>query len=140
MKALIDYAMSWVGRPYIWGGSGPDGFDCSGFVLELLMGVGASPPHDMTAQGIYSYYKDKGLLQSHPSVGSLVFYGMSVNSISHIGMALDGFRLIEAGGGTSRTKTPEDAVRDCAFVRIRPIYDRDDYLVAIMPHYEGLSV
>lgn len=135
MKQILEYAMQWVGKPYKWGGSGPDGFDCSGFVLELLMSIGIAPPYDTTSQGLYNYYNVRGDIQN-PTAGCLLFYGRSVNQITHVGMAIDSHRIIEAAGGGSKTKTVDDAIRDKAFVRIRPIYERDDFLVAIMPNYE----
>ena len=35
---IVDYALKFVGRPYVWGGVGPGGYDCSGLVSYCLTG------------------------------------------------------------------------------------------------------
>lgn len=42
---LVNYAMQFVGRPYLWGGTTPDGWDCSGFVMYVYAQFGISLPH-----------------------------------------------------------------------------------------------
>lgn len=136
MKTLIEYALKIVGTPYLWGGAGPDGYDCSGLVQEILASVGAHPPVDSTAQGIYAYYREKGEILKRPTMGALVFYGKTTKSITHIAFAIDEFRIVEAGGGGHRIKTVADAYRSHAFVRIRRFDHRKDYLLSILPKYE----
>ena len=47
MRNYLDYALRFIGRPYIWGGDGSGkthgGFDCSGLVLEALKACGIIP-------------------------------------------------------------------------------------------------
>jgi cell wall-associated NlpC family hydrolase len=57
MDLLIQYAMSFIGVPYRWGGSNPiTGFDCSGLVQEILKSVYMDPPGDQTAEALYQYF------------------------------------------------------------------------------------
>jgi cell wall-associated NlpC family hydrolase len=43
---VVDYAMQFVGRsPYVWGGSTPQGWDCSGYVMYVYSQFGVSLPH-----------------------------------------------------------------------------------------------
>ncbi|MEG0070940.1 MAG: NlpC/P60 family protein [Raoultibacter sp.] len=42
--SVLDYAYSKLGSPYVWGGKGPDSFDCSGFVAWCYAQVGVSVP------------------------------------------------------------------------------------------------
>lgn len=43
--AIVNYATAQVGKAYIWGGEGPDGFDCSGLVLKAYQQAGINLPH-----------------------------------------------------------------------------------------------
>lgn len=132
-KTLYDYAMSFIGRPYYWGGCTPmTGFDCSGFVLELLKACGLiEPKKDLTAQNIWSSFMDK----NQPSFGALAFYGRDASNITHVGFCLDDSTIIEAGGGGVDTTTLQRAVERQAFIRLRPIYYRKDFLLTTTPPY-----
>lgn len=134
MKILRGYAMSHLGLPYIWGGDDSvDGYDCSGFVIELMKSCGLAPGHDMTANSLMYYYKQIGR-ECSPQFGALAFYGKKDLS-THIAFCLDHTRIIEAGGGGSRTKTREDAAKHNAYIRIRPVEYRRDYLRCYLPPY-----
>lgn len=126
------YAMSMVGLPYRWGGDDPvEGFDCSGLVLELLKSVGVMPGSvDMTAAGLADYFKARKVA---PKFGALSFYG--TGKITHVGFCLDEKLMLEAGGGTSKTLTKDDASKQNAYVRIRPIMSRGDLVDILMPKY-----
>jgi len=129
------YAYSLLGIPYIWGGNHTlEGFDCSGLVQEILKSVGADPKWDQTSQGIFNYFYVHGQI-CEPKCGALSFYGKSQDDICHVGFCLNDYQMIEAGGGGSHTKTIEDARRQGAFVRVRPIMHRYDYLHCLMPDY-----
>ena len=123
---LVNYAKSFIGLPYIWGGNNPiDGFDCSGFVLECLKAVGVLRGGDRASMSIHNELKEIGLA-SGIEKGAILFFGKDENSITHTAIAISEHLMIEAGGGNSTTKTPEDAAKKNAFVRIRPIDSRSD--------------
>jgi cell wall-associated NlpC family hydrolase len=65
------WALAQAGKPYIWGGTGPYGFDCSGLVMMAYEHVGINLPR--TTYGMLG----SGLLHwtNHPVKGSLAFYG-----------------------------------------------------------------
>lgn len=44
-SAVVAYAMSKIGCPYVWGAEGPDSFDCSGLVRWAYLQIGMSLPH-----------------------------------------------------------------------------------------------
>tara|TARA_B100000749_G_scaffold255291_1_gene223266 strand:+ start:389 stop:811 length:423 start_codon:yes stop_codon:yes gene_type:complete len=129
-EVMISYAKTFVGTPYIWGGSGAGGFDCSGFVQEILGSVGLDPVGDQTAQTLFNFFNRKAR-GSGIAKGSLLFWGRNTRKITHVSLAINYHFHIEAGGGGSKTKTPEDARRVGAMVRIRPITSRNDLISAI---------
>jgi cell wall-associated NlpC family hydrolase len=126
LNSAINYAYSFVGTPYRWGGENPmTGYDCSGFVQEILRSVGLDPKGDQTAEDLYNKIFSISKFQPELKPGSLVFYG-SPDKIKHVAFAVNNFQVIEAGGGNSKTKTMEDAENQNAFVRIRPFDSRFD--------------
>lgn len=135
MDLLIQYALRFVGVPYKWGGSNPiTGLDCSGFVQQILASAGIDPPGDQTAQALYNYFCESGTFNTY-SAGALAFYGQNVNKIIHVGFMIDQYRIIEAGGGDSTTRTKEDAALKDAFVRVRLVKHRKDFLLTLKPKY-----
>jgi len=139
MKQLLyDYAMSFVGQPYKWGGSNPiSGFDCSGLVQEVLMAVGMDIPGDQNAQAFYNHFSERG----HDGVkglGALVFYGSSEGQITHIAMMVDGHHCVGANGGGSKTTSVGAADVADAFVKVRPYDYRKDMIAVIMPNYDSV--
>lgn len=135
MKILEKYAMSFLGKPYIWGGDDPSGFDCSGLVIELLQSCGLLPHRfDTPSQGLYDIFINKGDTKAK-GFGALVFFGKSKTRITHVGFMIDEFRMIEAGGGGKHIKTMQDAIKYNAFIRIRPIKIRRDLIAIVKPHY-----
>lgn len=134
MDLLIKYALQFVGTPYRWGGDDSiDGYDCSGFIQELLASIGMDPPHDQTAHGLYLHFKSQQT--KYRLTGALACYG-SKNKIVHIGMFIDGYRIIEAAGGNSNTNNLKEAARDNAYIRVRPFNHRKDLVAIVCPDYD----
>lgn len=125
---FVNYLKNFMGSRYQWTGEGPYniGFDCSGLVLEGLRSIGLWGKEDATAQMIYDHFvKVKGLLTPvKADIGDLVFFGKDLKSITHIGVMINNYQFIEAGGGDSKTV-------DKGMVRIRPLTWRKD-LVSIV--------
>ncbi len=135
---LTQVMISCLNIPYVWGGANPlTGLDCSGFVIWCLQSVGLWGKGDTTAQGLYAHFKISGQLLDKEAVdipvGTLVFFGSSVSTITHVGMYIDDDIMIEAGGGGSNTKTPDDAKKSGACVRARPINSRRDLVALVSP-------
>jgi len=139
MDLLVQYALSFVGTPYLWGGDSFNGYDCSGLIQELLRSVGADPPGDQTAQKLFDYFSQRGGWNLE-SAGALAFFGKDATRISHVGMLLDPYRIIEAGGGDSSTTTRKRAIEQNAFVRIRLLKERKDLVTIIKPHYVKIGM
>ncbi len=137
MDLLITYAMQFVGKPYIWGDKTPvlGGFDCSGFVCEILRFAGEiGNKESLSSQQIFDRFYPNckhGTL----SAGSLAFFGQDVTKIDHVAFMVNPYQILEAAGGDSTTLTPEDADARGAMVRGRLLKYRSDFLQTIKPQY-----
>lgn len=142
MELLKAYALSFLGKPYCWGGETPmGGMDCSGLVQEILRSCGMDPPGDQTAQALFDHFQAQGRAEWNKyGLGALVFYGKSVREISHVAWGLDQYRVIEAAGAGSDCKSEADAIRLKAFVRIRPMDYRKDRVAVLKPRYVPIGV
>ena len=87
--AAVSYAMSKVGDAYVWGGTGPTGFDCSGLTMMAWRQAGVSLPH--SAAGQMSYGTPVSHSQLQP--GDLVFY---YSPVSHVGMYIGNGKIVNA--------------------------------------------
>ena len=125
---FVQYLFHFIGSRYQWSGEGPYnvGFDCSGFVLEGLRAFGFWGMSDASSQQIYdTFTKEKGLLTpTRMDVGDLVFFGKDLKSITHIGVMINNYQYIEAGGGDSKSV-------DKGMVRVRPLTWRKDLVASI---------
>lgn len=121
----IEYVKHFIGLPYKWGGDDPvEGFDCSGLAIEMLKSVGILPHiFDDTADGLRKRFPVCG--EAKPGV--LAFYG-TTDRAKHVAICLVKEMVIEAGGGGSGTRTEDDAARYNAYVRIRPVRYRSDFV------------
>lgn len=80
INSLIDTAKSYIGTPYVYGGSTPSGFDCSGFVKYVYGQIGISlsrTSYTQANEGTYVAYEDL-------MPGDIVCFGSG--SISHVGI------------------------------------------------------
>ncbi|WP_163099414.1 LysM peptidoglycan-binding domain-containing protein [Peribacillus alkalitolerans] len=91
--ALIELAKKLVGIPYVWAGTSPAGFDCSGFIYYVYSNSGFS----ISRLSSYIYF-DKAKEVDKPMPGdSVFFYTSSKNQvISHMGIYLGNDQFIHA--------------------------------------------
>jgi cell wall-associated NlpC family hydrolase len=90
---LVDVAARYLGSPYVWGGTSPSGFDCSGFVWYVYRRAGMPIPRDMWGQLQSGTRVSRGNLQP----GDIVFFaGTYEYGLSHEGIYIGGGRFIHA--------------------------------------------
>jgi cell wall-associated NlpC family hydrolase len=85
---VVGIAMQYLGVPYVWGGSSPRGFDCSGLVVYVFAQVGLSLPHSSYA--MYGMGTSVSISELQP--GDLVFF----TGASHMGIYIGGGQFIHA--------------------------------------------
>jgi cell wall-associated NlpC family hydrolase len=120
-KLALKIAFKFLGKPYLWGGDDPSGFDCSGYCIEILKSVARLPRKgDWTAAGLARMWP----VASNPQPGDLVFWATSSGRIIHVEMCLGKGLAIGASGGSRHTLTYQDAIKQNAYIKIRPILSR----------------
>jgi peptidoglycan DL-endopeptidase CwlO len=85
---VVGIAMQYLGTPYVYGGSSPSGFDCSGFIMYVYAKIGVSLPHNAAAQYGYGTPVSRDQLQA----GDLVFF----NGLGHAGIYVGGGSFIHS--------------------------------------------
>lgn len=92
-NAVVDYAMQFVGNPYVYGGTSlTNGADCSGFVMSVYKNFGVSLPHSSSADRSQGYDVG-GLANAQP--GDIVCYS------GHVGIYAGNGQIVHAS--TSKT-------------------------------------
>jgi cell wall-associated NlpC family hydrolase len=89
----IAYARDQLGKPYLWGGTGPDAFDCSGLVMMAWRS--ARVDLERTSQDQWA----SETRVSTPQPGDLVFFAGGDGTVSapgHVGIVIGPHQMIEA--------------------------------------------
>lgn len=86
-------ALAQVGTPYLWGGTGTGGFDCSGLVQYAYARAGLTLPR--TAQQQYDA-TPKLPAGAGLQPGDLVFFGAGPRAVDHVGIALGDGTMVDA--------------------------------------------
>jgi hypothetical protein len=92
-EGIISRAERYLGIPYLWGGTSPKGFDCSGLVKRVFSQEGIELPRDSDRQALMGSEIRVG--ETEP--GDLLFFGDG-ETISHVAISLGGSRFIHAYG------------------------------------------
>lgn len=117
-QIAVAFAEQQIGKPYVWGGNGNPGFDCSGLTHAAYAAAGIALPRTADAQ----FHAEPHLPGTAGlQLGDLVFYDNPHGYIHHVGIAIDSSHMIDA---------PDQGET----VRIDPIrHPGDDYAGADRP-------
>ncbi|MBW3114367.1 LysM peptidoglycan-binding domain-containing protein [Bacillus sp. MCCB 382] len=115
---VITQAKLLLGTPYVWGGTTPAGFDCSGFIYYVHKQAGQTMKR-YSSEGYYSrsYYVDS------PKPGDLVFFENTYKKgISHLGIYLGENQFIHAGDNGVEITSLSDSYWSSKFDGFKRLY------------------
>jgi cell wall-associated NlpC family hydrolase len=88
---LAREALRFIGTPFVWGGSSPSGFDCSGFVQHVFATMDVELPRTADYQ-----FADGRHISGALQPGDLVFFHTYAPGASHVGIYLGDGRFVHA--------------------------------------------
>lgn len=93
VAAVLAYARAQLGKPYLWGGSGPAAYDCSGLTSQAYAAAGITLPRTSETQWRAGAAVPAGAEQP----GDLVFFNPAGNGLpGHVGIYLGGGLMLDA--------------------------------------------
>ncbi len=95
-RRITGTALKYLGVPYVYGGSSPSGFDCSGFVSYVFAQSGISLPRTADDQ----YLVGRPVSRESLRAGDLVFFVDDSGELSHVGIYLREGEFIHASTST----------------------------------------
>lgn len=96
-EAVVAYAKQFLGCRYVYGGAGPNSFDCSGFTQYIYQNFGIYLSHSAVTQANNGVYVEKANLQ----LGDLIiFRDWNNTSIGHCGIYIGNSKFIHAANST----------------------------------------
>lgn len=100
-QQIVNTAMQYKGYSYVWGGSSPSGFDCSGLVQYVMKACGYSIGRTCTPQ----YNGGKSVSKSDLQPGDLVFFANTYTTgLSHVGIYIGNNQFIHAANSHDGVK------------------------------------
>lgn len=147
MSKIIDFARLQVGKPYVFGRSGPDSFDCSGLTKRAAAQIGLDLYHGATTQWNrgtatgpperYGYFDQTGPIETLPTDRVALLFNQDKTKtnlvMAHTGLYDGAGRVIQAGGygGRGVHDNPIDKRRWSHYAILTPFWaekDEDDYM------------
>lgn len=98
VNQVLKTAKDNLGVPYLWGGTSPAGFDCSGFTSYVLLKNGITVPRSAALQ----YDSGIAVSKSNLKPGDLVFFTTYKPGPSHVGIYLGNNQFIHASSGAGK--------------------------------------
>ena len=91
-RRVVATSLAYIGVPYVFGGTSPGGFDCSGYVRYVFAAAGISLPRMADEQ----YEVGTPVAESDLTAGDLVFFSTYTYGPSHVGIYLGDGKFINA--------------------------------------------
>jgi len=96
-SSILSEAKQMMGFPYLWGGSSSKALDCSGLVKLTYFSQGIVLARDASQQAMFGEYIDFHNI-NNLKPGDLLFFGRSVQHITHVGIYLGKGNFIHSSG------------------------------------------
>lgn len=101
-QRIVDFALQFVGNPYVYGGTSlTNGADCSGFVMSVFAEFGYELPRVAAAQCSASEKKSVADIEA----GDLVFYGEGC--IDHVALYIGDGKIVHASTAATGIKVSD---------------------------------
>jgi murein DD-endopeptidase len=119
-ERIATSALAQVGHPYRYGGSTPDGFDCSGLVQFAYLAAGLAVPRTTADQFRAAHDVKIGRL----APGDLLFFRIDSREITHVGIYTGDGRFVHAPqtGSKVEVRALDDAWYRARLVRAGRLY------------------
>jgi cell wall-associated NlpC family hydrolase len=105
VDGVVKTAGAQIGDGYAYGGTGPDGFDCSGLTAYVFAEAGIALPHTSHGQAAMGRSVDRDDIRR----GDLVFFSTAGPGASHVGIATSASTAISATNGGVMEHSMTDA-------------------------------
>ncbi len=118
-EQLVSYAMNYLGTPYVWGGTSPSGFDCSGFTKYCYNAF------DVNLNRTAAQQLGNGTKVDQLAVGDLVFFGNTYASsaaATHVGIYIGNNQFIHSANGGVKITSLSDSYYASRYVGARRIF------------------
>lgn len=101
-KRVINSARQFLNVPYVWGGTTPKGFDCSGLVQYIYRHEGVRLPRTAAQQ----YQSIRKIKRKYAAKGDLIFFQMKRHKryVDHVGIYIGNNQFIHAPGKGKHVK------------------------------------
>jgi cell wall-associated NlpC family hydrolase len=108
---ILAFALAQLGKPYVWGATGPDSYDCSGLVQTSYAAAGVRIPRVSAAQARVGRVVGRAEVRA----GDLIFF---YRPVQHVALALDGTQAVQAATFGQPVKiSPIDAIGPITVIR-----------------------
>lgn len=97
VQSIISVAKQLLGVPYLWGGTSCKAVDCSGLTKTAYFSQGIILARDASQQARYGQHPDFNDIRNLEP-GDLLFFGRSVQRITHVGLYMGNDKYINASG------------------------------------------
>jgi peptidoglycan DL-endopeptidase CwlO len=87
-REAVEYAYAQLGKPYVWGGTGPKGYDCSGLIMMAWRAAGVNLPRVVPEQ----YHATRHVAKADLQPGDIVYF----DDLGHDGIYVGGGRFVHA--------------------------------------------
>ncbi|MCD8088018.1 MAG: C40 family peptidase, partial [Oscillospiraceae bacterium] len=98
-EAIVAEAKKYLGVSYVYGGTSPSGFDCSGLVYYVYKQCGYSITRTASSQNSDGTYVSRDNLQPGDII---VFYNSAMTAIGHVGIYIGDGQFIHASSGSGK--------------------------------------